>query len=126
VAMPADWAATENNLATALQALGEREGSIERLKEAIAAFRAALEVRTRADVPIQWAKTQNNLGNALGDLGWRERNPERLTEAANACRAALQVFEEIQATSYIEAARRNLARVEARMAGSREKQAVRA
>jgi len=126
-AMPADWAATENNLAAALQALGEREGSIDRLKEAIVAFRAALEVRTRADVPIQWAKTQNNLGNALGELGWRERNPERLTEAANACRAALQVFEEIQATSYIEAARRNLARVEARMAGSREtKQAVRA
>jgi hypothetical protein len=78
-------------------------------------------------VPIQWAKTQNNLGNALGELGWRERSPERLTEAANACRAALQVFEEIQATSYIEAARRNLARVEARMVGSREtKQAVRA
>ena len=123
-AMPADWAATQNNLAAALQALGEREGSIERLKEAIAAFRTALEVRTRADVPIQWAKTQNNLGNALGELGWRERSPERLAEAAAACRAALQVFEEIQATSYMEAARRNLARVEARLAAGRDKQAV--
>jgi tetratricopeptide (TPR) repeat protein len=125
-AVPADWAATQNNLATALQALGEREGSIERLNEAIAAFRAALEVRTRADVPIQWAKTQNNLGNALGELGWRERNPERFVEAIAACRAAMQVFDEIQATSYIEAARRNLARIEARQAGGREKQAVRA
>jgi tetratricopeptide (TPR) repeat protein len=123
-AVPADWAATQNNLATALQALGEREGSIERLNEAIAAFRAALEVRTRADVPIQWAKTQNNLGNALGELGWRERNPERFVEAIAACRAAMQVFEEIQATSYIEAARRNLARIQARQAGGREKQAV--
>ena len=125
-AMPADWAATQNNLGTALQALGEREGSLELLNEAIAAFRTALEVRTRADVPIQWARTQNNLGNALGELGMRERNQERLAESIAAYRAALQVFEEIHATSYIETARRNLARAEARMSGSREKQAVRA
>ena len=124
--MPADWAATQNNLGSALQALGEREGSLELLNEAIAAFRTALEVRTRADVPIQWARTQNNLGNALGELGMRERNQERLAESVAAYRAALQVFEEIQATSYIETARRNLARAEARMSGGREKQAVRA
>ena len=117
-AMPADWAATQNNLGTALQALGERENNTDRITEAIAAFRAALEVRTRADVPILWARTQNNLGNAIGELGARERNPARLTEAIAAYRAALQVFEEIQAASYIETTRRNLARVEARLTGS--------
>ena len=53
--MPADWAASQNNLGAVLQALGEREGSLELLNEAIAAFRAALEVRTRADVPIRAA-----------------------------------------------------------------------
>jgi tetratricopeptide (TPR) repeat protein len=124
--MPADWAATQNNLGTVLQALGEREGSLELLNEAIAAFRAALEVRTRADVPILWARTQNNLGNALGELGLRERNQERLAESIAAFRAALQVFEEIQASSYIDTARRNLARAEARMTGEREKQVARA
>ncbi len=125
-AMPADWAATQNNLGTVLQALGEREGSLDLLNEAITVFRAALEVRTRADVPILWARTQNNLGNALGELGLRERNQERLAESIAAFRAALQVFEEIQATSYIETARRNLARAEARLTGSREKQVARA
>jgi tetratricopeptide (TPR) repeat protein len=125
-AMPADWAASQNNLGTVLQALGEREGSLELLNESIAAFRAALEVRTRADVPILWARTQNNLGNALGELGMRERNQERLMESIAAFRASLQVFEEIQASSYIETARRNLARAEARMTGEREKQALRA
>ena len=125
-AMPADWAATQNNLGTVLQALGEREGSLELLNEAIASFRAALEVRTRADVPILWARTQNNLGNALGELGVREHSQERLAESVAAFRAALQVFEEIQASSYIETARRNLARAETRMTGAREKQVARA
>jgi tetratricopeptide (TPR) repeat protein len=124
-AMPADWAASQNNLGTVLQALAEREGSLELLNEAIAAFRAALEVRTRADVPILWARTQNNLGNALGELGMREHSQERLAESVAAFRAALQVFEEIQATSYIETARRNLARAETRMTGAREKQVAR-
>ena len=37
-----DWAATQMNLGTALQTLGEREGGTARLDEAVAAYREAL------------------------------------------------------------------------------------
>ena len=49
------------------RALGERESGTARLEEAVAAYRAALEERTRERVPLDWAATQNNLGNALSD-----------------------------------------------------------
>ena len=45
--------------------LGERESGTARLEEAVAAYRAALEERTRERVPLDWATTQNNLGIAL-------------------------------------------------------------
>ena len=52
--------------------LGERESGTARLKQAVKAYRDALEVRTRDRVPLQWVATQNNLGNALTTLGERE------------------------------------------------------
>ena len=82
--------AARNNLGTALSTLGERESGTARLEEAVAAYRAALEERTRDRVPLQWAMTQNNLGNALGRLGERESGTARLEEAVAAYRAALQ------------------------------------
>ena len=60
--MPLDWAATQNNLGIALATRGERESGTARLEEAVAAYRAALEERTRDRVPLQWAGTQMNLG----------------------------------------------------------------
>ena len=78
------------NLGIALQTLGERESGTARLEEAVAAYRAALEERTRARVPLQWAMTQMNLGNALWTLGERESGTARLEEAVAAYRAALE------------------------------------
>ena len=63
--LPLDWAMTQNNLGNALRRLGERESGTARLEEAVAAYRAALEERTRERVPLDWATTQNNLGTAL-------------------------------------------------------------
>ena len=61
--------------ATRSAALGERESGTARLEEAVAAYRAALEERTRERVPLDWAMTQNNLGNALASAGRaRERD----------------------------------------------------
>ena len=60
------------------------------LISAIAAYRAALEDRTRARVPLDWAATQNDLGNALWTLGERESGTSRLEEAVAAFRAALE------------------------------------
>ena len=62
------------------------------LSEAVAAYRAALEVRTRESLPQQWAKTQNNLGAALQEQGIRtagEAGARLLSEAVAAYRAAL-------------------------------------
>ena len=70
--------------------LGERESGTARLEEAVAAYRAALEERTRERVPLDWATTQNNLGNALSRLGERESGTARLEEAVAAYRAALE------------------------------------
>ena len=56
----------------------------------MAAYRAALEERTRERVPLEWARTQNNLGFALWTLGERESGTARLEEAVAAYRAALE------------------------------------
>ena len=56
----------------------------------MAAYRAALEERTRERLPHDWATMQNNLGTALWTLGERERGTARLEEAVAAYRAALE------------------------------------
>jgi tetratricopeptide (TPR) repeat protein len=104
---------TQNNLGTALSTLGERESGTARLEEAVAAYRAALEERTRARVPLDWAMTQNNLGTALRALGGRESGTARLEEAVVAYRDALSIFESAGAAFFVDVARRNLARVDA-------------
>ena len=61
--------------------LGERESDAEHLEQAVDAYRAALQERTRERVPLDWATTQNNLGNVLRILGERENDAERLEQA---------------------------------------------
>ena len=56
---------TQMNLGAALTTLGQRESGTARLEQAVAAYHAALEERTRERVPLDWAMTQMNLGNAL-------------------------------------------------------------
>ena len=87
-----DWARTQNNLGTALSSLGELTGSGERLEEAVAAYRAALEVYTRDEMPADWAGMQNNLGTTLSMLGELTGSGERLEEAVAAYRGALEVY----------------------------------
>jgi hypothetical protein len=70
---PLDWATTQNNLGTALGALGEQEGGTARLEEAAAAFREALKENTRAWVPLDWAFTQMNLAFAAFYIEKAER-----------------------------------------------------
>ena len=73
-----------NDLGSALAALGERETGSERLEEAIAVFRAALNEWSRESVPLKWAMAQNNLGNTLAALAERESGSERFGEAITA------------------------------------------
>jgi tetratricopeptide (TPR) repeat protein len=89
-ATPDEIGADQTKLGNALWTLGERESGTARLEQAVAAYRAALEQRTRERVPLQWATTQNSLGNALGRLGERESGTVRLEQAVAAYRAALE------------------------------------
>jgi len=64
------------------------------LGEAVAAYRAALTVWTKDQLPQGWAGTQNDLGNGLRDQGTRtsgEAGTRLLAEAVDAYRAALTV-----------------------------------
>jgi hypothetical protein len=85
-------ASMQTNLGNALQSLGGRESGTARLLEAVAAYCAALEERTRERVPLQWAMTQMVLGNALLTLGERQSGTAKLEEAVHAYRAALQEY----------------------------------
>ena len=80
-----------------LRDLGERasgEQGAQYLEQSLAAYRAALEVRTREQLPQQWAMTQNNLGmRARGSWRTGERGTRRaiFRAVAAAYHAALEV-----------------------------------
>jgi hypothetical protein len=69
----------------------------------MAAYRSALEVRTRADLPQDWGTTQNNLGAALKFLGQHSGAEEgrKLLEdvVAAAYRSALEVKDQGRSAS---------------------------
>ncbi|WP_139240498.1 CHAT domain-containing protein, partial [Geitlerinema sp. PCC 9228] len=82
---------TQNNLANAYsdRIRGERA---ENLEQAIAAFEAALQVRTRSAFPQDWAMTQNNLANAYR-YRIRGERAENLEQAIAAYQAALEIHQ---------------------------------
>ncbi|TGS90791.1 hypothetical protein EN856_38830, partial [Mesorhizobium sp. M8A.F.Ca.ET.213.01.1.1] len=82
---------SQNNLGLALYALSEREPGGERLVDAEAAYRLALQEYTREKAPVQWAMVENNLGNTLVSLGTQLNDQAKITEAAAAFRAALEI-----------------------------------
>jgi hypothetical protein len=57
----------------AFRALGELESGAARLEEAVAAYRAALEERTREATPYWHDITQQNLAQCLALLGQRRK-----------------------------------------------------
>lgn len=69
--VPLDWAATENDLGAAIEALGDREGGTARLEEAVAVYRAALEVSTPDAAPYLHDLAQSNLDRCLSLLSSR-------------------------------------------------------
>jgi hypothetical protein len=73
--VPLDWAITQNNLGTVLQRLGDRESSTDRLKEAITAYDAALEVFIAAKADYYIKLTQRNRANATALLEQHRKEP---------------------------------------------------
>jgi tetratricopeptide (TPR) repeat protein len=89
---PLEWAKAQNNLGTALSALGMRESGTELLQAAANAFGDALQEWTRERAPLAWASVYSNLGAVLASLGERGdgNGAERFHQAAEACRRALK------------------------------------
>jgi tetratricopeptide (TPR) repeat protein len=69
--LPQDWARTQMDFGTALEQQGERLAAQQKdlantlFAQAIAAYRNALTVYSRAELPQDWATAQLNLGNAF-------------------------------------------------------------
>ncbi|MBV9836360.1 MAG: tetratricopeptide repeat protein [Alphaproteobacteria bacterium] len=84
-----DWAAVQHRLGRALTLLGERDGSVTYLEEALVAFSAAADARPRETEPIAWARSQNGRAAALLHLAQFETGTARQEEAVAALRAAL-------------------------------------
>jgi tetratricopeptide (TPR) repeat protein len=70
--MPQDWAATQNSLGIALQDQGANSSGAQAtdlFAQAVGAYRAALEVYTKADLPQDWARIRGLLGIVLAEQG---------------------------------------------------------
>jgi hypothetical protein len=68
---------------------------VELLAQAVTAYRSALEVSTREQLPKYWAMTQTNLGNALRHQAGRTegtKGAELLAQAVAAYQSALEVY----------------------------------
>ena len=78
--VPIDWAGTQNNLANALQVLGERASGTTRLEQAVAAYRAALEVFEVVEATHYVGIAKRNLARALRLI--EERRQSRDQEAS--------------------------------------------
>jgi hypothetical protein len=79
--------------------------------QAVQAYRSALEVYTKADLPQDWARTQNNLGNALKDEGERasgDKAAALLDQAVQAYAARLRSTPEADFPGYWALTMRNL------------------
>ncbi len=84
------WARTQHNLGVALYDYWHSTGADDTYaQEAIAAYEAALTVRTERDGSV-WADSQERLGTVLSRLGRKQNDAALLTRAVGAYRASLQ------------------------------------
>ncbi len=90
---PREWAAAHNRLGQILYRmdLNEADAEMTHLKQALAAFRCAMEVYTRVDAPERWADVMNNYAQAAQVLGGNLQSPKILQNSVQACRNALEI-----------------------------------
>jgi hypothetical protein len=69
--------------------LGERESGTAHLEEAVVAYGAAHEERTRDRVPLQWARSTGNQGVALMLVAQRFRDTAKAAQAVQQIDVAL-------------------------------------
>lgn len=115
--VPLDWAKVMGSRGNALQTLGEREGDAAALRDAVAAYRAALEERTRDRVPVNWGGTQHNMAGAALALFRLTGEAAEWAAARAHAQAAVAVFREFGAAGYLPVAEARLAGIEAARPG---------
>jgi tetratricopeptide (TPR) repeat protein len=64
--VPLEWAATQDELGTALTRLGQREAGTAKLEAAVAAYQEALKERTRERVPLIGPRPRTTLATRSG------------------------------------------------------------
>jgi hypothetical protein len=90
-------AAANDNLGAALVLIGERHNSTASLKQAVCAYRAALQTQPADAARLDRARTQMHLAYALGALWNRTRDPKLLGEALEVADVALWLFTKAEA-----------------------------
>ncbi len=86
---PVVWAAAQSNLGATLIILDHLDHHSAHFREAIAAFREALQVFTLQDHRRSYVLLQSSIGHAFGYLGAHEVGTDDLKQAVAAYRAAL-------------------------------------
>jgi tetratricopeptide (TPR) repeat protein len=107
---------TQANLGNVLFTLGERESGTARLEQAVAAYRAALEERTRDRVPLDWAGTTYILGYTEALIGGRVADRGRVLEGIARIESAIPVLKEGGHAGWAESARNYLEKARAILA----------
>lgn len=91
---PADWADTQYRLGYVLHSAANKlpSGGVDELKDAIAAYRAAQEIKTKESDPFGWAEIETLLASADGLLGVRTGDKAAVQAGRDAMVAAWDVY----------------------------------
>jgi len=90
---PSEWAETQADLGTALQALGRQEANAKLLNTAVDAYTAALLVYSREKTPEKWLVVMHQLGAALHSCGLLLKGNRTLQKAVVAYKNALALLD---------------------------------
>ena len=85
----------------------------------MAAYRAALEEKTRERVPLRWATTQHGLGNTLAVLAERQKSAQLMTEAVEAMRSAEDGYQQAGEGYWLPIAQKRVTEMQAELAALR-------
>jgi tetratricopeptide (TPR) repeat protein len=115
---PLGWAQVQAYLGQGLLRLAAPDTDTVRLEQAIDALRASLEVMTAVNAPLDWPAVQVNLGDALLQLGERRKDVASAQASAMAYKEVLGLSDK---SSYQEAARTGLAKVDSWLSARRKR-----
>ncbi|MGB5612942.1 MAG: hypothetical protein WBM67_09840, partial [Sedimenticolaceae bacterium] len=91
--LPMEWAATQNNRATAQQALGRQLDNSKLLKASTDAYTNALLVWSRKETPEEWASAMHQLGATFHTYGKLLKGNRTFQKSVVAYKNALAEFD---------------------------------